>query len=61
MLHPSSGFTLKLKAAWTSDTLVSFHTTVRYENPEDLNLNLHLKSRIRPLTSTKWKRGNVGK
>jgi hypothetical protein len=41
-------FTLKMKAAKSSEMLVSYHSTIRRHNPEDLDLNPHRCVNLKP-------------
>jgi hypothetical protein len=42
-------FTLKMGAAWISATLVSYHNTMKHQNPENLNMGHHCCESLKKL------------
>jgi hypothetical protein len=47
VLFHERGYTLMMGAAGTSETLVSYHNTIRRHNPEDLDLKHHRRENLR--------------
>jgi hypothetical protein len=43
-----TAFTLKMEAEKFSETLVTYHNTIRHHNPEDLELNVHRRENKTP-------------